>query len=112
MGVIMLRLRLLPLIFLGLCGIARADGFFERLRKESAIERKMVLAEVRGELHLVKRPPPPDWRPRSWKKSSLEVQDGVPILRLEGTPEEMAEQHAHLLGEKARTLSESYLPAF
>ncbi|MEZ0227679.1 MAG: C45 family autoproteolytic acyltransferase/hydrolase, partial [Planctomycetota bacterium] len=54
----------------------------------------------------------PDWTARTWKKGSLEVVDGVPILRLEGTPEEMAEQHARLLGQEARALAESYLPAF
>jgi hypothetical protein len=112
MGVIMLRPRLLLVVLLALAGTARADGFLERLRKESAIERKMVLAEVRGQLHLYKKPAPPDWSARTWKKGKLEVQDGVPILRLEGTPAEMAEQHAHLLGKEARALAESYLPAF
>lgn len=118
----MLRLRLVALALLAsvaLAASARAQGslddarhIYERWKKEAAIERKMVLAEVRGELHLYERPAPPDWSERSWKKGRLEVRSGVPILRLEGTPEEMAEQHARLLGKEARALTNSYLPAF
>jgi predicted choloylglycine hydrolase len=93
-------------------GTASADDFLERLRHESAIERRMAAAEVRGMLGLYKKPARPDWSARTYKKGSLEVKDGVPILRLAGTPEEMAEQHAHLVGKEARALAESYLPGF
>jgi hypothetical protein len=89
-----------------------ARGFYERWKKESAIERKLIVAEVRGELGLVKRPLPPDWTPRKWGKGELEVKDGVPVLRVEGTPAEMGEQQGHLVGREARALSDSYLPAF
>src|SRR4051794_26285052 len=75
-------------------------GFVDRWKKEAAIERKMVLAEVRGELGLVKKPLAPDWTPRKWGKGELEVKDGVPVLRLEGTPEEMGEQQGHLVGQE------------
>ena len=85
---------------------------YQRWRKEAAIERKMVMAEVRGELAILNRPAPPDWAERSYKKGKLEVVHGVPVLRLEGTPEEMAEQHAHLAGHEARALVAHYLPAF
>jgi hypothetical protein len=102
-----------------LAGVARADGpdqenegFVARWRREGAIERRMVMAELRGELRLYKRPAPPSWSERAYKKGRLEVVEGVPVLRLEGTPEEMAEQHAHLVGLEAHALSESYLPAF
>ncbi|HZU96979.1 MAG TPA: C45 family peptidase [Planctomycetota bacterium] len=86
--------------------------FVERLRKESRIERKMALGEIRGVLGFYKRPAPPDWSERTWKKGKLEVVHGVPVLRLEGTPEEMAEQHAHLLKKECRVLVDHYLPEF
>lgn len=120
----MLRLRLLALALVSLAGsallaaparaqsLADARHFVERWRKEATIERKMVLAEVRGELGLYRKPAPPDWSTRSYKKGRLELVHGVPVLRLEGTREEMAEQQAHLVGSEVRALVESYLQAF
>lgn len=84
----------------------------ERMRKEAAIERHMALAQVRGLLGLYPAPAKPDWSPRTSGKGRLEVVDGVPVLRLEGTPEEMGEQAGKLVGREARALSDSYLPAF
>jgi hypothetical protein len=118
----MLRPRLVILALLATSALAsRAQAqpsmselqrIYQRWRKESAIERKMVMAEVRGELGILDRPAAPDWTERSYKKGRLEVVHGVPILRLEGTPEEMAEQQAHLAGNEARALVAHYLPAF
>lgn len=86
--------------------------FVERWRKEAAIERHMALAEVRGILGLYEAPAKPDWSARTSGKGRLEVLRGVPVLRLEGTPEEMGEQAGHLVGHEARALMDSYLPAF
>src|SRR5271163_1522244 len=90
--------------------IDEARHFVDRWRKESRIERKMVMADLRGMLGFFKKPAPPDWSERTYGKGQLEVIQGVPILRIAGTPEEMAAQEAHLVGKEARALVEHYLP--
>jgi hypothetical protein len=84
----------------------------ERWRKEAGMERHLALATLRGTLGLYERPAAPDWTPRTAGKGRLEVVHGVPVLRLEGTPEEMGEQAGKLVGREARALAECYLPAF
>lgn len=108
-----MRARILVLVLaLATPVLAQDGGLLERVKKESAIERRMALAEIRGSLGLYKKPEPADWSPREHGKGRLEVKDGVPVLHLEGTPEEMGEQHGKLLGREARALAHSYLRAF
>lgn len=81
-----------------------------RLRRELGIERAMVEAQLRGLLS--PRPAPPDWTPRRSGRGSLELgPGGVPILRLEGTPEEMGRQHGELLRDEIGALR-SYVRDF
>src|SRR5688572_18509172 len=85
--------------------------FWERVRSESRIESRMVLGTVRG---LLASPPlAPDWTPRSHGKGRLERgPGGLPILYLEGTPEEMGEQHGVLLKREIQALLGWYIPSF
>ena len=87
-------------------------SFFDRMKKESAIERRMIWTQVKGMLGLYQHPLAPDWSPRAAGKGRLEIVRGVPVLHLEGTPEEMGEQAGKLVGREARALATSYLPAF
>ncbi|HBP19322.1 MAG TPA: hypothetical protein DEA08_16220 [Planctomycetes bacterium] len=81
-----------------------------RLRRELGIERSMVEAQLRGMLG--RRPPAPDWRPRRSGRGRLERgPGGVPILHLEGTPEEMGRQHGELLRDEIGALR-SYVRDF
>lgn len=89
------------------------EKLFERWRHESAIEGRMIMADLRGRLGLNGRPPVADWTPRQAGKGRLERgPNGIPIVRLEGTPEERGEQHGRLLGREARALAETYLRSF
>lgn len=82
-----------------------------RVRAEQAIEVRMALGHVRG--LLAPPPPPPDWTPRRHGRGRLERgPGGVPILHLEGTPEEMGEQHGALLRDEIRALLGWYVPSF
>jgi hypothetical protein len=98
---------------------ARADDglreawrdFWARVRAEGRIESRMALGEVRG--WIAAPPAAPDWTPRRHGKGSLERgPGGVPILRLEGTPEEMGEQHGALLKDEIRALLGWYIHSF
>ena len=63
---------------------------------EVGIERALAEAQVRGMLG--KKPPAADWTPRRAGEGRLERgPEGVPILYLRGTPEEMGRQHGTLL---------------
>lgn len=108
-------------VFLSLAGPASAQqpqrprdllrGLWERVRAESRIESRMALGHVRG--LLAPAPAPPDWSPRRHGRGRLERgPGGVPILHLEGTPEEMGEQHGALLRSEIRALLEWYVTAF
>ncbi len=58
-------------------------------------------------------PPAPGhpWKEASRGKGRLEVlPSGLAVLHLEGTPEEMGDQHGALLGEEVRGLVKDYLP--
>ncbi len=51
------------------------------------------------------------WKPAVHGKGRLEVlPTGLAVLHVEGTPEEMGEQHGALLGEAVRALVKGYLP--
>jgi predicted choloylglycine hydrolase len=79
-------------------------------RKESGIERNMVLGQLRG--MLAPQPVKADWTPRREGKGRLEQgPGGVPILYLEGTPEEMGHQHGTLLKREIGALR-AYVRAF
>ena len=84
----------------------------KRLESENGFERRLALVEVKARLGLVKKPAPPRWTPRTSGKGRLDIVKGVPVLRLEGTPEEMGEQAGTLVGEESRALAECYLPSF
>ena len=76
---------------------------------ERRIENTMVLGHLRGLLS--RRPPAPDWTPRVAGKGRLERgPGGIPILFLEGTPEEMGTQHGTLLRNELRAM-EHYVRA-
>lgn len=98
------------------CGVARAGeddlrSFLDRVRAEQGIEARMAVGHVRG--LLAPAPPPPDWTPRRHGKGRLERgPGGVPLLFLEGTPEEMGEQHGALLKDEVRALLDWYVPSF
>jgi hypothetical protein len=80
---------------------------------EMGIERRMVAAELRGRLGLNGRPENPDWSPRSCGNGRLENgPGGIPIVHLEGTPEERGEQRGRLLGAESRTLVRVYVASF
>jgi hypothetical protein len=86
-------------------------GLWDRIRAEQGIETRMALGEVRG--LLAPAPAPPDWTPRRHGRGRLERgPGGVPILYLEGTPEEMGEQHGALLAGEVRALLGWYVPSF
>lgn len=89
----------------------RLRGLWDRVRAESGIESRMALGHLRG---LFSVPPaPPDWTPRQHGRGRLEQgPGGVPILYLEGTPEEMGEQHGVLLRGEIRALLDWYVTAF
>lgn len=89
----------------------RLRGLWDRVRAESGIESRMALGHLRG---LFSVPPArPDWSPRQHGRGRLEQgPGGVPILYLEGTPEEMGEQHGALLRGEIRALLEWYVTAF
>src|SRR5262245_18824745 len=92
---------------------ATFERFLDGVSHESAIERRMVLAELRCRLGIERRPAPPDWSERSHGTGRLVRGPGsIPIVHLEGTPEERGEQHGKLLGNEARALAESYLRGF
>lgn len=85
--------------------------FWDRVKAEQGIEARMALGHVRG--LLAPPPPPPDWTPRTHGRGRLERgPGGVPILYLEGTPEEMGEQHGALLRDEIRALLGWYVPSF
>lgn len=105
------------LLIIAAAGPAAADpgrdlrDLWEAIRAESRIESRMVLGTVRG--LLAPPPPAPDWSPRRHGKGRLELGPGnVPILHLEGTPEEMGEQHGVLLKDEIRALLGWYVPSF
>lgn len=88
----------------------RIDRFAKQWRAEFGIERSLVLGQLRGMTG--KQPPAPDWTPRTAGKGRLERgPGGVPILYLEGTPEEMGRQHGTLLKNEISALR-SYVKAF
>lgn len=88
----------------------RVDRFAKQWRAEFGIERSLALGQLRGMTG--KQPPAPDWTPRSAGKGRLERgPGGVPILYLEGTPEEMGRQHGTLLKSEISALR-SYVKAF
>jgi predicted choloylglycine hydrolase len=83
---------------------------WSQVRAEAAIESAMVRAELRGRLG--PQPPAPDWTPRRHGKGRLELgPGGVPILHLEGTPEEMGAQHGALVRRELQAL-QRYVEAF
>lgn len=85
--------------------------FWARVRAEQGIETRMALGHVRG--LLAPPPPAPDWTPRAHGRGRLERgPGGVPILHLEGTPEEMGEQHGALLRDEIRALLGWYVSSF
>jgi hypothetical protein len=87
------------------------EAFVQRVRAESAIESRMVAGYVRGVLG--PQPAPPDWTPRTHGKGRLERgPGGVPVLHLEGTPDEIGEQHGALLKTEIRALLRSYVTSF
>lgn len=84
---------------------------WERIRAEQGIETRMALGHVRG--LLAPAPAAPDWTPRRHGRGRLERgPGGTPILHLEGTPEEMGEQHGALLREEIRALLGWYVSSF
>ncbi|MGE0707661.1 MAG: C45 family autoproteolytic acyltransferase/hydrolase [Planctomycetota bacterium] len=79
-------------------------------RQELRIETTMVAAHLRGMLG--PQPAAADWTPRSAGKGRLvRGPEGVPILYLEGTPEEMGRQHGLLLKREIGALR-AYVKAF
>ncbi len=106
----------LALIALAAAPAAAGDPLTElrdawrRLREEHGIERAMIRAHLRGILG--PQPPAPDWTPRTAGRGQLERgPGGVPILYLEGTPEEMGRQHGELLKGEIQALRR-YVEAF
>lgn len=88
----------------------RLDRFSKQWRAEFGIERSLALGQIRGMAG--KQPPAPDWTPRVAGKGRLERgPGGVPILYLNGTPEEMGAQHGTLLKNEISALR-SYVRAF
>lgn len=82
----------------------------ELFKVETGIERNLLLGQMRGMLG--PRPPKADWTPRRSGKGRLERgPGGVPILYVEGTPEEIGAQHGALLKNEIRALR-SYVKAF
>lgn len=77
-----------------------------------------ALSHLVGVTYGANVPPPPPVRPAELKelpaelRSRLTVVDGMPLLRLQGTPREMGRQHGRLLRKQVRFLVKEFHEAF